>query len=131
MPRFQVPPHHRSIRRTAIVAAVPLLLVVAGTVGYHVVERWGYGDSLWMTVITLTTIGYGEVHPLSSSGRIFTMFLAMGGIFSVFYAGTELVRSIVTGEVASLLGRQRMKRNLAQLSDHLIVCGYGRMGRFV
>jgi len=119
------------VRRLLLVAAIPALLVVAGTVGYHLVEGWPYGDALYMTVITLTTIGFSEVHPLHGGGRTFTMLLAMGGIFSLFFAATELIRSIVTGEIASLLGRQRMERNLSQLSGHLIVCGFGRMGRFV
>jgi voltage-gated potassium channel len=118
-------------RRLAMVAMVPLLLVAAGTVGYHLVEGWSYADALWMTVITLTTIGYSEVHTLSSGGRAFTMLLAMGGIFALFYAATELIRSVVSGEIASLLGRQRMERSLGSLEQHVIVCGYGRMGRFV
>jgi voltage-gated potassium channel len=122
---------HVPVRRLLFVAVIPLLLVVTGTIGYHLIERWPLGDALYMTVITLTTIGFSEVHPLHRGGRAFTMLLAMGGIFSLFFAATELIRSIVTGEIASLLGRQRMERNLSQLQGHLIVCGFGRMGRFV
>jgi voltage-gated potassium channel len=84
-----------------------------------------------MTVITLTTVGYEEVHPLSPAGRVFTIFLLLGGVFAFFYTATELLRVVVTGEVQQLLGRQRMERSLAALKDHLIVCGYGRMGRFI
>lgn len=119
------------LSRFAWAAAVPLLLLVVGTLGYHVVEGWGYFDALYMTVITLTTVGYGETHPLSPAGRLFTIFLSLGGIFSVFYAATEMIRAVVSGEVGQLLGRSRLERNLSQLADHIIVCGYGRMGRFV
>lgn len=119
------------LSRFAWAAAVPLLLLVVGTLGYHVVEGWAYFDALYMTAITLTTVGYGETHPLSQAGRVFTIFLAFGGVFSVFYAATEMIRAVVNGEVGHLLGRSRMERNLSQLRDHIIVCGYGRMGRFV
>src|SRR5262245_33042892 len=84
-----------------------------------------------MTVITLTTVGYLEVHEMSNTGRAFTMFLALSGIFTLFYAATEMIRSVVSGEVNGYWERRRMKRNLAELHDHLIVCGYGRMGRRV
>ncbi|MSP60140.1 MAG: potassium channel protein [Myxococcales bacterium] len=110
---------------------VPFGLIAFGTLGFHLVEGWSYFESLYMSVITLTTVGFSEVHPLSDTGRAFTMVLSLGGIFALFYAATELIRLIVTGELAAALGRQRMERSLAALKDHLIVCGYGRMGRFV
>jgi voltage-gated potassium channel len=72
-----------------------------------------------------------EVHPLSPAGRSFTMLLALGGIFALFYAATEVIRAIVSGEAQAALGRRLMAINLAGLVDHLIVCGYGRMGRLV
>jgi voltage-gated potassium channel len=84
-----------------------------------------------MTVITLTTVGYEEVHPLSPAGRVFTILLLLGGVFTFFFTATEVVRAVVSGEVQDLLGRQRMERNLAEMKDHVIVCGYGRMGRFM
>ena len=103
----------------------------AGTLGYMAIEGWSAFDALYMTVITLTTVGYLEVHPLSTAGRAFTMFLALGGVFTVFYVAADFVRGIVSGEVARLFGRQRMERQLAGLENHMIVCGFGRMGRFV
>jgi voltage-gated potassium channel len=107
-------------------------LVVGGTLGYYWIEKdYTLFDALYMTVITLTTVGYGEVKPLSDAGRAFTILLLLVGVFTFFYAATELVRSVVSGEVQQLLGRQLMERNLAGLSGHVIVCGYGRMGRHV
>jgi len=113
------------------VAAVPFLLVFFGTVGYRVTEGWPIEDCAYMTVITLTTVGFSEVHPMTHGGRLFTMVLALGGIFTLFWAATEVVRSVAHGEVQSLFGRQRMERKLAELKDHYVVCGLGRMGRTV
>jgi voltage-gated potassium channel len=85
-----------------------------------------------MTIITLTTVGYEELHfPLSTQGRVFTILLLLGGVFTLFYTATELLRIVVSGEVQQLFGRQRMERSLAALNNHLIVCGFGRMGRYV
>lgn len=117
------------IRRYLAVLSVPVLLVMLGTAGYRVVEGWPLFDSLYMTVITITTVGFLEVQPLSKDGRIFTMLLALGGVFTMFYAASELIRVVVSGEVRGALGRQRMERSLADLKGHLVVCGFGRMGR--
>lgn len=119
------------LSRLLLTLSVPVLLVMAGMVGYHLVEGWGFFDALYMTVITITTVGFLEVHPLSPGGRVFTMLLALGGIFTLFYAATELIRAIVSGEVRSVLGRQRMERSLSEIRDHFVVCGYGRMGQLV
>jgi voltage-gated potassium channel len=119
-------------RRYLLLVLVPTFLVTAGTLGYYTLEKdYTLFDGLYMTVITMTTVGYEEVHPLSPRGRWFTIFLLLGGLFAFFYTVTELVRAVVGGEVQGLLGRRRMERNLAALRQHLIVCGYGRMGRFI
>jgi voltage-gated potassium channel len=106
-------------------------LLGGGTLGYQVVEGWGWFDALYMTVITITTVGFHEVHPVSGPGRVFTMALALGGVFTAFYAGVEFIRAVVTGEVLAALGRERMESRLEKLSGHLVVCGFGRMGRLV
>jgi voltage-gated potassium channel len=117
--------------RLAVLGLVPLLVLV-GTVGYYFIETdWTLLDALYMTIITLSTIGYGEVHPLSDAGRVFTIVLILAGVATISYAAAEAVRLIVSGEVQNLWGKQRMERNLSQLHGHLIVCGYGRMGRLV
>jgi voltage-gated potassium channel len=110
---------------------IPALLFLAGTIGYAAIEGWPVFDAFYMTVITLTTVGYGETHPLSNSGRAFTIALLLSGVFVLLYAATEVVRGVVSGEVRKALGRQIMERALAELKDHFIVCGYGRMGRRV
>jgi voltage-gated potassium channel len=107
------------------------VLVLGGTVGYMLIEGWGAFDSLYMTVITLTTVGFLEVHTLSSAGRLFTMGLLLTGVFSLFYTVTSAIGSIVSGELTGQFGRSRMEKKLQSLRDHIIVCGYGRMGRLV
>jgi voltage-gated potassium channel len=120
-------------RRILILVLIPLALIIVGTLGYWLIEKdYTLFDALYMTVITLATIGYGEIpHALSIPGRVFTMVLILGGVFTLFYAAGEVIRVIVSGEVRELLGRQRMQRSLATITDHLIVCGYGRLGRLV
>jgi voltage-gated potassium channel len=118
-------------RRLVLMLIVPAALLGAGTLGYHFIEGWSLFDALYMTVITLTTVGYGEVYQLSPAGRTFTMILLLGGVCTFFYAASEFIRVVVSGEMQAALGKQRMARSLAGLHDHMIVCGLGRMGRLV
>ena len=124
------------MRTTAIRhLAAPLVVVVAlltvGTLGYRVLGGWAWLDALYMTVITITTVGFHEVQPLGPAGRLFTMGLALGGVFTAFYAAGAFIRAIVTGEIRTVFGRQRMEHQLAKLNNHLVVCGFGRMGQLV
>ncbi|HTU89745.1 MAG TPA: NAD-binding protein [Gemmataceae bacterium] len=119
-------------RRYFILILIPIALMIAGTAGYYFLDdRYSLIDALYMTVITLTTVGYEEVYPLTPSGRIFTIVLLLVGVLTFFYAVTELVRVVISGEVQQLLGRRRMERSLTELKNHMIICGYGRMGRRV
>jgi voltage-gated potassium channel len=123
-----IPVGYRAIATSLLVVIV---LLTGGTLGYMLVEGWSPFDSVYMTVITLTSVGYQEVHPLSGAGRVLTMGLLLTGVFSLFYAATAAIRSIVSGELTGQLGRSRMEKKLESLRDHIIVCGYGRMGRLV
>jgi voltage-gated potassium channel len=120
-----------ALRRLLFPVLVLAVLLLGGTLGYQVLGGWDWLDALYMTVITITTVGFHEVRPLGTVGRLFTMVLALGGVFTAFYAAAELIRAVVTGEIRTVLGRQRMENLLAQLHDHLVVCGFGRMGRLV
>jgi voltage-gated potassium channel len=119
-------------RRFILWVLVPSLITVAGTLGYWLIEpQYSLFDALYMTVITITTVGYGEVHPLGPAGKAFTIVLLLGGGAAFLYAATEVVRTVVSGELRQTIEKKRMERNLAELNNHTIICGYGRMGRHV
>lgn len=120
------------IRRLFALLLVPLALAISGTLGYYFIEDdYSLFDALYMTVITLTTVGYGETRPLSDAGRSFTICLLLGGVFMLAYAASELIRIVVNGEIQKAVGKRAMEKNLAELKRHIIVCGYGRMGKLV
>ena len=103
-------------------------LIAIGTGGYMIVERWSFLDALFMTVTTVTTVGYREVHPLDTQGRIFTIFLVLFGVGTAFYLLTTFVALVIEGDLGAALGVTRMKSRIEQLRDHHILCGYGRVG---
>ncbi|MGB8707347.1 MAG: NAD-binding protein [Dehalococcoidia bacterium] len=112
-------------------AIILLLVLIIGTIGYRLIEGWSFLDSLYMTVTTITTVGYAEVHPLSTTGRIFGIFLILGGVGTAFYILTSLVRYIIEGEFGFRIGRQRMEAKIKRLNNHFILCGYGRVGQAI
>lgn len=120
-------------RLVLLAILLPTALLAIGSIGYPLIEGppWTWFDGFYMTAITITTIGYGETHTLSNSGRLFTVALAFCGIFALTFLASELVRKMVTGELLQAIGRQLVDDKLSTLSGHLIVCGYGRMGRIV
>ncbi|TPW19241.1 MAG: TrkA-N domain-containing protein [Elusimicrobia bacterium] len=113
------------------VAGLLGLVLGAGTAGYMLVEGWGVFDSFWMTVITVATIGYGEVHPLTQNGRIFTIFLIFLGLGTTAYAFSQLTAFIVEGDLSNALRRNKMEKRIRELEQHFIVCGLGNTGRVV
>ncbi len=108
--------------------AVLALLFAMGVVGYRVIEQFGWLDSFYMTVITLSTVGFGGVHPLSQAGKAFTSVLILLGVGTLAYAATKATEAIIEG---GLLRRRRMLMEIKRLRDHVIVCGWGRMGAAV
>jgi voltage-gated potassium channel len=108
-----------------------LLILFAGTLGYHFIEGWSLFDSLYMSVITLATVGYGETHPLSTFGRVFTMFLILGGMGIILYGISELTQFIVQGGIGGILRRRKMERIVKKITQHYILCGAGKNGHYV
>jgi voltage-gated potassium channel len=106
-------------------------LLTFGTLGFHIVEGWTLFESFYMTLMTLTTVGYGEVHPLSVNGRIVASALMLAGVATVFVSIGVLVDVLIKLELADYFGRKRRERMLDKLSGHYIVCGAGRVGRSV
>ncbi len=119
------------LRRFLQIIYAVIIVVAIGVIGYKLIEGWTLLDSLYMTVITLATVGYREVHPLSTGGMVFTIVLIVIGVGTIFYALTTVVQYIIEGNLANILGRRRMKEKIAKLKGHIIVCGYGRVGREV
>ncbi len=113
----------------AILALV--IIATVGVLGYMVFEGWSFADALYMTVITLTTVGYREVRPLDTSAQLWTMALLITGVGTLFYAAVSSVELVVEGTIRGYLGRRRMERAISKLSGHHILCGYGRVGRQV
>jgi voltage-gated potassium channel len=117
-------PWTRLILGGALLAA----LLIVGVGGYMIIEGWSFLDALFMTVTTVTTVGFREVHPLGDGGRIFTIFLILFGVGTAFYILTTVVQTVVEGELAGALGVRRMQAKIEALKDHYILCGFGRVG---
>jgi voltage-gated potassium channel len=104
-------------------------LTLVGTLGFTLIEGWSLFDSFYMTILTISTVGYGEVHPLTGAGRIFASVVIVLGIGTAIYTFTRLGQVVLEGELQGVWGRKRMKNEVAKLKDHYIVCGFGRIGR--
>jgi len=113
--------------------AVALLVGVCayGTAGYALVEGWPLWDAFYMTVTTITTVGYKEVHPLTRAGEVLTASVIFAGVGTFFYTFTLLATVVVDGGIHARLARRRRQRMLDDLTDHFIVCGYGRIGAII
>jgi len=116
----------RNLRWIALALAA---LFVIGTVGFHVIEGWGWFDAFYMVLITVTTIGYSETHPLSEAGRVFNVAIIIAGVGLLFLAIGALAQLLLEFELLNVFGRHRMEREIERLRDHYIICGAGRVGR--
>ena len=114
-----------------ILTAAVVLLTAMGTAGFHYIEGWSWFDSFYMVVITLSTIGYGEIHPLSTAGRAFNVGLIISGVALVLLMIGALTQALLEFELGRLFGRRRMEREIANLKNHYIICGAGRVGNSV
>ncbi len=114
-----------------IVIAAVLVIIVVGTVGYTLIEGWGLLDSLYMTVITIFTVGFEEVHPLSRAGQIFTLLLIIGGVGTILFGIGRMVEFVIGGQLSGVFRRRAVRRQVDKLDAHFIVCGYGRVGEAV
>jgi voltage-gated potassium channel len=119
------------VPRLLAVLGVLLVLTVVGVTGYTTLEGWSFPDALYMTVITLTAVGYQEVRPLTEVGRSFTMILLLGGITWMGLWFALITAFFVELDLKNVFRRRRMMREIGKMSDHIIVCGVGRTGRQV
>jgi voltage-gated potassium channel len=121
--------NRRLLRRALMIAGILLVVLSIGTAGFSIIERWGLFDAFYMTLITISTVGYQELHPLSGAGRVFNSFLIFFGVSAMFLAVGALTQTIIELELQDRYGKKRRKRLISELKDHFIVCGFGRVGR--
>ncbi|MEW5993509.1 MAG: potassium channel protein [Candidatus Zixiibacteriota bacterium] len=120
-----------SIQKLRIAILVMLLIVFTGTVGFMVLERMAPLDAVYMTVITLSTVGYGEVKPLHPEGRLFAIFIIVFGVAMAGFTASVIGQIVVEGQFKEMLGRRKMEGRIRKMSGHYIIAGYGRVGRQV
>ncbi|MDA8155430.1 MAG: potassium channel protein [Actinomycetota bacterium] len=118
-------------RQFAFSALLMLLVLAVGTTGYSLIEGWRLFDSFFMTVITVTTVGYGEVHKLDRAGEAFTVVLLFFSLGIIFYILNTGAKAVIEGEFRNILGRRKLEKKMQNLKGHYIICGYGRMGRII
>lgn len=119
------------VRHLKISIFVLLMLVSVGTSGYVVIEGWSFLDALYMTVITLGTVGFREIHDLSDHGKIFTMLMIVVGVSVIGYIVGSLAQIMFEGQIQRIMGRKRVEKMIDSLKEHYIICGYGRIGSLI
>lgn len=119
------------VRHLKISIFVLLMLVSVGTSGFMAIERWSFLDALYMTVITLGTVGFKEIHDLSDTGKIFTMLLIVVGVSVIGYIVGSLAQIMFEGQIQRIVGRKRVEKMIDALKDHYIICGFGRIGSLI
>src|ERR1035441_1213024 len=134
IPRYQLylhqtQPMSRVQRRFLYIGLAIATTLLVGTVGFMVVAGYPAFDAFYMTLITMTTVGYAEIHPLTQAGRIFNSFLIAFGVSTIFIAVGAMTQTIVEMEFGDAIGKRRNKRMIEKMKDHYIVCGYGRVGQ--
>src|SRR3989441_11155855 len=112
--------------RYALLALIGAILF--GTIGFKMIEGWSIGDSFYVTVQTLTTVGYGDIPPHNPAGRAFAVVVMLIGVGGVALAASTIVQSIVQSELVSTFGQRRQSRKMNKLHDHYVICGSGRVG---
>lgn len=117
--------------RTTRVVVLLLLVLTSGVLGYTIIEGMEFADAVYMTSITVSTVGFGEVQDLSRKGQWFTVFFVMLSIGTVAYAFSSIGSFLLDGEFNRMLRRKRMDKRVASLKDHIILCGYGETGQTV
>jgi len=120
-----------SIRHLIFSVFLIVFIIILGVTGYMMIEGWNLLDALYMTVETLTTVGYNEVHDMTRMGRIFTILLICIGVAFFLYVAGAVVQFMVEGRIRTILGRRRLDKKIDRLKNHHIICGYGRIGRIL
>lgn len=112
---------------------IPLgvLVILFGTIGFRFIEGVSIFEAFYMTIITITTVGYGEVFPLHQMGRVFAIFLIVGGTGYILFSVSIITQIAIEGRLQSIFGRRRLNVEIQKMQNHFILCGYGRMGKVI
>ncbi len=119
------------VRHLRFSIAALVTVIAFGTFGYAMIEDWQAFDALYMTIITLATVGFREVHELSPEGKIFTIVLIISGTGIIAYTLSSLIQFTLEGQLRKILGRKKLESRIGKLRDHYIICGYGRIGHLI
>jgi voltage-gated potassium channel len=116
-------------RHLTFALSISILILAFGTIGYMTIEGWPFIDALYMTVITISTVGFKEVNQVGAAGRVFTIILVFSGVGFTLYVAAAIVQFMVEGRIRIIMGRRRLDKKIERLKNHYIICGYGRIGR--
>jgi voltage-gated potassium channel len=120
-----------TLKRILLWALSLLVFMLLGSVGFVWLEGFSFFDALYLTVLSLTTVGFGDIVPVTRAGRAYTMVLVLSGIGLMFYIVTSLARVVVEGEIKSALGKRKLLKHIKKLQGHYIICGFGRIGEII
>ncbi len=119
------------IKKLIIGVSISTAILMFGISGYMIIEGWRFIDAFYMTVITLTTVGFGEIHELGYAGKVFTVVLIFIGVGVILYIISVVTQFVVEGRIREVFGRHKLEKKIQRLKDHYIVCGYGRVGQTI
>jgi len=119
------------MRNIGLITLFFIIILLTGTTGYMFFEDFSFWNSIYLTAMTITTVGYGDIVPVHPFGKVFTVFLAFTGVGFVLYTFSRLAEAMIEGGLRNILERRKMSKKVAQLRNHYIVCGYGRIGKVI
>jgi voltage-gated potassium channel len=123
--------HFTPVQKLRLAVGALVLMVLAGTAGFMLLEKMGMLDAVYMTVITLSTVGFGEVRPLHPLGRVFAIVLILFGVVLAGFTASVIGQLVLEGQFREIFGRRKMENKIRKMSGHYIIAGYGRVGRQV
>ncbi len=119
------------LKKLKIAVLLLLAIILTGMVFYHFIEGWDFLSSLYMTIITISTVGYGDFYPRTNLGKIFTMLLVIFGVGTMLYTVGLMAESMVEGRIRKIMGRGKMENTIKKMKDHYLICGCGRIGYLI